>query len=56
MFSLILMVQALPQYGVKRLGKGFFGLFPGSKEKSEVRWESECGAAPGGQLMDAGGS
>ena len=32
------MVHALPQYRVKRLGLGFFGLF-------QVRWESECGAA-----------
>ena len=46
--SLILVVHALPQYRVKRLGLGFFGLFP-------VRRESECGAAWGSQLMDAGG-
>ena len=31
---------------------GFFALFPGWKK---VRRESECGAAPGGQLMDSGG-
>ena len=33
---------------------GFFALFPVGK-KCACRRESECGAAPGGQLMDSGG-
>ena len=32
----------------------FFALFPEGK-KCACRRESECGAAPGGQLMDSGG-
>ena len=36
-------------------GQGVFWTFPRDKKKSEVRSESECGAAPGGQLMDSGG-
>ena len=35
-------------------GQGFFSDSSLGQKKSEVRWESECGAAPGGQLMDAG--
>ena len=42
---MILVVHALPQYRVKRLGLGFFGLFTWTKKRSEVRQESECGAA-----------
>ena len=53
MFSLILVVHALPEYRVKvKVFFFFFGFSLGPK-KSEVR--RECGAAPGGQVMDAGG-
>ena len=36
-------------------GQGVFRTFPWVNKKPEVRRESECGAAPGGQVMDAGG-
>ena len=36
-------------------GHGFFSDFSTGKQKPEVRRESWCGAAWGGQLMDAGG-
>ena len=55
MFSLILVFQAHPQFGMMSVVKGFVGLFPDFFKKSAVRGESECGAAGGGQLMDAGG-
>ena len=54
-FSQILVVHALPQYRVKRLGMGFSDLHPGLK--SEVRRESDCGfGRRRGQLVDAGSS
>ena len=52
-FSQIMVIHALPQYRVKRLGKGFFGPCPGLKKK--VRSPQRVRVRRGGQLMDAGG-
>ena len=54
--SMILVVHALPQYRVKRLGLGFFrGFSPGQKKGPKSARSPSAELLGEGQLMDAGG-